>query len=70
MTELGRLDIDRRTVVVLHYYLDLTVDQVADILDIPRGTAASRLYRGLDQLRASLSTEPRLATDPSAERAP
>ena len=56
MTELGRLDIDRRAVVVLHYYLDLTVDQVADVLDIPRGTAASRLYRGLDQLRTSLST--------------
>ena len=70
MTELGQLDIDRRAVVVLHYYLDLTVDQVADILDIPRGTAASRLYRGLDQLRASLSTEPEPAIDSSAERAP
>lgn len=70
MTELGQLDIDRRAVVVLHYYLDLTVDQVADVLDIPRGTAASRLYRGLDQLRASLSTEARPATDPSVERAP
>jgi RNA polymerase sigma-70 factor (ECF subfamily) len=70
MTELGRLDIDRRAVVVLHYFLDLTVDQVADILDIPRGTVASRLYRGLDQLRSSLSPEPRHATDSSAERAP
>ena len=69
MTELGQLDIDRRAVVVMHYYLDLTVDQVADILDIPRGTAASRLYRGLDQLRASLSIEPSTATDSSAEQA-
>jgi len=70
MTELGQLDLDRRAVVVLHFYLDLTVDQVADVLDIPRGTVASRLYRGLDQLRASLSTEARPVTDPSAERAP
>ena len=70
LAELGQLDIDRRAVVVMHYYLDLTIDQVADILDIPRGTAASRLYRGLEQLRASLSSEPTLVTDPSQERAP
>ena len=33
--ELGRLDIDQRAVIVLHYYLDLPVTEVAEILDIP-----------------------------------
>ena len=52
--ELGHLDIDKRTVIVLHYYLDLPVSAVAEVLDIPYGTAASRLHRGLETLRASL----------------
>ncbi len=52
--ELGRLDIDQRAVLVLHYYLDLPVAQVAEILDIPYGTAASRLHRGLEALRTSM----------------
>ncbi len=52
--ELGRLDLDQRAVMALHYYLDLPVAQVAEILDIPYGTAASRLHRGLEALRASM----------------
>ena len=53
-----RLDIDQRVVVVLHYYLDLPMREVAEIVDIPFGTAASRLHRGLESLRASLRAEP------------
>ena len=58
LSELGRLDIDRRAVLVLHYYLDLPLSEVADILDIPFGTASSRLNRGLEALRASMATAP------------
>ena len=52
--ELGCLDLDQRAVIVLHYYLDLPVSAVAEVLDIPYGTAASRLHRGLETLRASI----------------
>ena len=52
--KLGSIDIDQRAVLVLHYYLDLPVKEVAAILDIPYGTAASRLHRGLEALRASM----------------
>lgn len=55
--ELGRLDLDQRVVLVLHYYLDLPMSQVAEIIDIPYGTAASRLHRGLEAMRASLRAE-------------
>jgi RNA polymerase sigma-70 factor (ECF subfamily) len=52
--KLGAIDLDQRTVLVLHYYLDLPMKDVAEILDIPYGTAASRLHRGLEALRASM----------------
>jgi RNA polymerase sigma factor (sigma-70 family) len=67
---LGRLAIDQRAVVVLHYYLDLPVNEVAEILDIPYGTAASRLHRGLESMRRSMRVEPGAARSQSAEAAP
>jgi len=56
--EIGRLPVDQRTVMVLHFYLDLPLTEAADILDIPVGTAKSRLHRGLEALRGSLTPEP------------
>jgi RNA polymerase sigma-70 factor (ECF subfamily) len=44
----------RREVIVLHYWLDLSADEIADRLGVPYGTVASRLSRGLADLRASL----------------
>lgn len=52
--ELGRIDVEKRSVIVLHYYLDLPMAEVAEILGIPYGTAASRLHRGLELMRASM----------------
>jgi RNA polymerase sigma-70 factor (ECF subfamily) len=60
--EIGRLPIDQRTVLVLHFYLDLPLTQAADILDIPVGTAKSRLHYGLTALRASMRDEPGAAS--------
>jgi RNA polymerase sigma-70 factor (ECF subfamily) len=54
---LGELPIDQRAVIVLHFYLDRPLTEVADILDIPTGTAKSRLHRGLEALRASMGAE-------------
>jgi RNA polymerase sigma-70 factor (ECF subfamily) len=59
--ELGRLPIDQRTVMVLHFYLDLPLTQAASILDIPVGTAKSRLHYGLQALRRSMTDEPAAA---------
>jgi len=66
--ELDRLDIDQRTVIVLHYYLDLPVREVAEILDIPYGTAASRLHRGLEAMRSSIRIGSEAADVPATER--
>ena len=62
--ELGRLPVDQRAVMVLHFYLDLPLTDVADILDIPTGTAKSRLHRGLATLRSALAVRaPRAPSD-------
>ncbi len=54
-----RLSIDHRAVVVLHHYLDLPLDRVADILGIPSGTAHSRLHHAMRRLRAALEADAR-----------
>jgi len=54
-----RLSLDHRTVVVLHHYLDLPLDRVAEILGIPAGTAHSRLHHAMRQLRAALEADAR-----------
>jgi RNA polymerase sigma-70 factor (ECF subfamily) len=68
LAELGRLDIDQRSVIALHYFLDLPMRQVAEILDIPFGTAASRLHRGLEVMRTAMSEHPAAAIELATER--
>jgi RNA polymerase sigma-70 factor, ECF subfamily len=53
----GRLDSDQRLVVVLHYYLDLPLPEVASLLGVPLGTAKSRLHRGLAVLRRTIGAQ-------------
>jgi RNA polymerase sigma-70 factor (ECF subfamily) len=54
----ARLDPDHRIVVILRYWADLTVDEIADRLDIPPGTVKSRLHYALRSMRPRLE-EPR-----------
>jgi RNA polymerase sigma factor (sigma-70 family) len=53
------LSIEHRTVVVLHYYLGLSVHESAMSLGIPTGTAKSRLHYAMDALRATLDADAR-----------
>lgn len=48
------LPAQQRAVIVLRYTDDLTVDEIARVLDLPSGTVKSRLSRGVDALRAQL----------------
>lgn len=54
-----RLSIDHRTIVVLHHYLGLTVDEAASSIGIPIGTAKSRLHYATEALRAALEADAR-----------
>jgi RNA polymerase sigma-70 factor (ECF subfamily) len=54
---LARLEPEARAVVVLHFYLDIPLPRVADMLGIPGGTAKSRLHRSLGQLRSVMAID-------------
>lgn len=56
---MSRLDVDDRLILGLRYYRDLTVEDVALALDVPPGTAKSRLSRARDRLRAELEASER-----------
>jgi RNA polymerase sigma-70 factor (ECF subfamily) len=54
---LRTLSPEHRAVVVLRYLLDFTPGEIADALEMPRGTVNSRLRRGLDRLSLVLEEE-------------
>jgi len=53
-TALAELGAEHRAVIVLRYLLDYTPGEIAELLDLPRGTVNSRLRRGLDRLEQEL----------------
>ena len=53
---IGRLAPDQRAVVVLRYLLEHTPGEIAEMLDLPRGTVNSRLRRALDELAGEVGT--------------
>jgi RNA polymerase sigma-70 factor (ECF subfamily) len=51
---LAKLKLEHRTVVVLHYYLDLSCQEIARILECPEGTVYSRLHYARRVVQAQL----------------
>src|SRR2546430_4360947 len=56
LAALARLPPEHRAVVVMRYLLEFTPGEIAEALDLPRGTVNSRLRRGLDTLAEELSS--------------
>ncbi len=59
--EVMNLELHHRQVLTLRFLLDLPVDEIATLLDLPAGTVKSRIHRALATLRQRLQ--------PSAEGA-
>jgi RNA polymerase sigma-70 factor (ECF subfamily) len=57
MAALAQLPVEQRAVVVLRYLFDYTPGEVAQMLDLPRGTVNSRLRRALDRLGTLIEVE-------------
>lgn len=56
---LRSISVEHRTVLALHYYLDLPLDQIAGALDVPLGTVKSRIHRAQQALRSALEADAR-----------
>ena len=57
-----RLSAEQRAVLVLQHYLDLSHDEMADVLGIPIGTVRSRLHGARGAMRAALEADARPTT--------
>ena len=53
--QLKKLSADRRAAIVLRFYEDLAVAEIAEVMDKPIGTVKSLLHRGMAELKASLT---------------
>jgi len=54
---LDRLPGHYRTVVVLRFFEDLTLDDIAEVTGLPLSTVKTRLYKSLKMLRLELESE-------------
>ena len=61
-----QLSVEQRSVLVLRHLVGLPLEEVAATLDIPSGTARSRLYRALQTMRASIEADTRPPSGGSA----
>jgi RNA polymerase sigma-70 factor (ECF subfamily) len=52
----ARLSPEQRIIVVLRYWRDLSVDEIAYRLQLPAGTVKSRLHYALKSLRAAIES--------------
>ena len=59
---LQQLSMDHRVVIVMRFLLDMSPEQVAETLGIPRRTVYSRLKRAVPAMRAALEADSRPAT--------
>jgi RNA polymerase sigma-70 factor (ECF subfamily) len=50
---------DQRAILVLTFYVGLSPADAADALDIPVGTAKSRLHYAIEALRAAVAADDR-----------
>ncbi len=57
-----RLSVEQRAVLVLQYYRDLTLTEIAVVLQVPVGTVRSRLHYAKRALRAAVEADARPTT--------
>jgi RNA polymerase sigma-70 factor (ECF subfamily) len=58
-----RLNADQRAVIVLQYYHDLTLPEIAELLGVPIGTVRSRAHYAKQILRAAVEADARPAIE-------
>ena len=54
-----KLPVEQRAAIVLQYYRDLTLPEIAEVLQVPVGTVRSRLHYAKRALRAAVEADAR-----------
>jgi RNA polymerase sigma-70 factor (ECF subfamily) len=67
---LDRMDESLRVVFVLYEFEEMNMSEIADVLEIPRGTVASRLRRARGDFRERVAALEGLARGEKDERKP
>ena len=57
---MARISLDQRAVLVFHHYAGLSLPEIAELLEIPLGTAKSRLHYATLAMRAALEADARV----------
>ncbi len=58
---LARLSVRERSVLVLRFFLELSVPEIADAMQVPVGTVKSRLHGAEESMRAAIEADSRLS---------
>lgn len=58
-----KLEDPLKIVIILHYFEDLSVKEIAEILSLPEGTVKSRLHRARQVLQARWKPQERMITN-------
>jgi len=64
---LQRLEPEQRAVIVLRFYLELSLSETSDALGIPLGTTKSRLHRALAQMRINVTADDSATSRPATQ---
>ena len=64
----SRQKLEHRAVLVLRYYLDLPLGEIAAILEVPTGTVKSRIHNGLRAMRAAIEADSRTSARADAAK--
>jgi len=55
LAALRRLPLDLQVALELHYWEEMSTAEIAEVLDVPRGTVKTRLHRAREQLRQAIA---------------
>jgi RNA polymerase sigma factor (sigma-70 family) len=56
--EINKLPLKIREIVIMHYYIGLKINEIAESLQIPLGTCKSRIHTALSKLRKQIPNNP------------
>ena len=57
MEAISKMKEDFRLIIILYYYDEYSIKEIAQILEIPEGTAKSRLFKARENLKTNLGKE-------------